>query len=98
MVPGAPGGSFKGGGLLAAQRGAAPVVPVHAAAARAWRLGSWDRMLIPWPFARVRIAYGEPFRVGGGDAGLVDAERRAVEALSSAVRLAETAGEEQSPV
>lgn len=33
--------------------------------AKGLRLRSWDRFLIPWPFAKVRIAYGV-WRVGEG--------------------------------
>src|SRR3990170_4081606 len=87
--PRGPRRIFKGGGPLAAQRGLAPVVPVHAGATRAWRLKSWDRLLIPKPFARVRIAYGMPFRVEEGVAGLEAAERRTVAELDGAVRQAE---------
>ncbi len=36
-------------------------MPVHAEARPAWRVKSWDRFLVPPPFARVRLAYGEPF-------------------------------------
>jgi hypothetical protein len=31
----------------------------------AWRLGSWDRFCIPRPFARVTVAYGEPWIAPG---------------------------------
>jgi lysophospholipid acyltransferase (LPLAT)-like uncharacterized protein len=38
----------------------APVVPVTVAASRGKRLSSWDSFLVPRPFSRVLIAYGEP--------------------------------------
>jgi len=38
-------------------------VPVVAVADRAWHLRSWDRFMIPKPFARVTIAYGNPQKV-----------------------------------
>ena len=72
--------------LLAAQRGDAPVVPLHASADRAWRLGSWDRFMIPKPRARVRIAYGVPFQVGPGAEGLESARLRAEQELTQLVR------------
>ncbi len=50
----------KPGAFLAAVRGGALVLPVHAEARPAWRAGSWDRFLLPWPFARVRLVYGRP--------------------------------------
>jgi len=37
-----------------------PVQPVAVAATPALRLRSWDRSLVPLPFARVVCAYGEP--------------------------------------
>lgn len=84
--PRGPRREFKGGVLLAAQRGGAVVVPLHAGADRAWRLRSWDRFLIPKPFAKVRIAYGRTFEVGPGDGGLEAARRVAEAELSNIVR------------
>jgi lysophospholipid acyltransferase (LPLAT)-like uncharacterized protein len=84
--PRGPRREFKGGVLLAAQRGAGVVVPLHAGASRAWRLASWDRFLVPKPFARVRIVYGTPFEVGPGEAGLAAARIRAEAELAGVVR------------
>jgi lysophospholipid acyltransferase (LPLAT)-like uncharacterized protein len=50
---------FAPGAAIAAQRTGTPIVPIRVTASRAWRLRSWDRFLIPKPFARVEIAYGE---------------------------------------
>lgn len=83
--PRGPRREFKGGVLLAAQRGGAMVLPLHAAADRAWRLASWDRFLVPKPFARVRIVYGTPFEVGPGEAGIAAARIRAEAELAGAV-------------
>ena len=87
--PRGPRREFKGGGVLAAQRGAAPVVSVHAHARKAWRLNSWDRMLIPKPFATVRIGYADIFAVGEGPDALASGEARARRSLTQAVQLAE---------
>lgn len=84
--PRGPRREFKGGILLAAQRGRAVVVPLHAGAERAWRLASWDRFLVPKPFTRVRIAYGAPFEVEPGKEGLEAARSRAEAELANAVR------------
>jgi hypothetical protein len=84
--PRGPRRVLKDGALLAAQRGAAPVVPVHAGTSRGWRLGSWDRLLVPRPFARVRIAYGTPFQVEPGESGIAAARSRALRELAHAVR------------
>jgi lysophospholipid acyltransferase (LPLAT)-like uncharacterized protein len=84
--PRGPRRKFKGGALLAAQKGGAVVVPLHAAANRAWRLRSWDRFLVPKPFARVRIAYGATFAVLPGPEGLEEARRLAEASLAEVVR------------
>ena len=84
--PRGPRREFKGGILLAAQRGGAMVLPLHAGADRAWRLASWDRFLVPKPFARVRIVYGTPFEVESGQEGIAAARIRAESELAGAVR------------
>ena len=61
--PKGPSQKFAPGALIAAQRSDSFIVPVAASADRAWRLKSWDRFMIPKPFARVTIAYGEPAKV-----------------------------------
>lgn len=83
--PRGPRRELKGGVLLAAQKGSAPILPLHASADRAWRLDSWDRFLIPKPGARVRIAYGEPFMVGPGEQGIEKAREQAVRELANLV-------------
>ena len=54
-----------------------PVVPFHIEADRFWTANSWDRTLIPKPFATVAIAVGEPLEVpaDAGDEGLEVARR-----------------------
>lgn len=64
--PRGPRRQVKGGAFLAAQRAGVPVLPLHGAADSAWRARSWDRLLIPAPFARVEIRYGTPFVVPSG--------------------------------
>ena len=61
--PKGPAGKFAPGALIAAQRSDVPILPVVAIADRAWRLKSWDRFMIPKPFARVTISYGAPTKV-----------------------------------
>lgn len=71
--PRGPAGSVAPGSPVIAQRTGAAMVPVDAWASRAWRLKSWDRFMIPKPFARVTVAYDHPIRVPA------DAERDATE-------------------
>jgi lysophospholipid acyltransferase (LPLAT)-like uncharacterized protein len=61
--PRGPPRQFAPGALIAAQRSNAFILPVAACADRAWRLRSWDRFMIPKPFARVTVAYGNPTKV-----------------------------------
>ena len=48
--------------FLAQQTGAA-VVPVNMEYSSYWRLRSWDRFILPKPFAKVRVIFGKPHRV-----------------------------------
>jgi lysophospholipid acyltransferase (LPLAT)-like uncharacterized protein len=48
--------------LLAAKTGAA-LVPFSVSLDRCWRMGSWDRMEIPKPFARAVVVIGQPIQV-----------------------------------
>jgi lysophospholipid acyltransferase (LPLAT)-like uncharacterized protein len=50
----------KPGSLWLARRLGVPIVPVAIEARKAFRLGSWDRALIPFPFSRVEIKLGSP--------------------------------------
>ena len=56
--PRGPARVFAPGAVIAAQRTGVPIIPIRVSASRAWRLKSWDRFLIPKPFARVDIHYG----------------------------------------
>ena len=58
--PRGPNRAFAAGTLLVSQRSGCPILPVGIHASRAWRLNSWDRFLVPMPFARVTVGY-EPF-------------------------------------
>lgn len=61
--PRGPAAKFAPGTLVAAQRSDSFILPVVAVADRAWRLKSWDRFMIPKPFAQVTIGYGNPTKV-----------------------------------
>jgi lysophospholipid acyltransferase (LPLAT)-like uncharacterized protein len=66
--PRGPAETFAPGALVAAQRCDSYILPVAISASRAWRMNSWDRFMIPKPFARITIAYGEPSKVLAADA------------------------------
>jgi len=62
--PRGPRQQAKPGVLAVSRKTGAWLVPVSVAYSRAWTLRSWDEMLVPKPFSKVRVHYGEPFRVG----------------------------------
>jgi lysophospholipid acyltransferase (LPLAT)-like uncharacterized protein len=64
--PRGPAESFAPGALIVAQKTGAAIVLVGAGTRSAWRLGSWDRFLIPKPFARMRVIYSDPIHVRAG--------------------------------
>ncbi len=61
--PRGPAGEAKPGVVALSRATGARLVPVGVAAAPALRFGSWDRAILPLPFARVRCRYGEPLVV-----------------------------------
>jgi lysophospholipid acyltransferase (LPLAT)-like uncharacterized protein len=61
--PRGPRQEMKLGPLLAAQMAGVPVIPVSAGTDRAWWFEGWDRFLVPKPFSRIRLIYGEPVRI-----------------------------------
>ena len=65
--PRGPAGEAQAGALLASQRAGAPIIPLRAECESAWYLNGWDRFMIPKPFARVVMRYGEPWVATGTD-------------------------------
>lgn len=63
--PRGPAGAVQPGVLLASSKAGAPILPLRVDADRSWRLRSWDRFVVPKPFARVRVTYGEPWTAPG---------------------------------
>jgi lysophospholipid acyltransferase (LPLAT)-like uncharacterized protein len=58
--PRGPRQRMKPGAIFAAQITGLPIVPAAASTQSAWWAGSWDRFLVPKPFARIRVDYGPP--------------------------------------
>ena len=73
--PRGPRQEMKPGPLLAAQLAGVPVIPVSAGASSGRFFGSWDRFLVPAPFAATPVALGDPIMV---PAGLPEEDFRAV--------------------
>jgi hypothetical protein len=91
VVPDGPRGparQVRRGVVALAARTRTPVVPVAFAARPAWRLSSWDRFLVPLPFARCALAFGAPLRVEHhGDLAL--AQKELARALDETTTVAE---------
>jgi len=51
------------GAVFLAQKTGAPVVPIHMEYSGSWRLKSWDRFIVPRPFAKLRAIFGAPIYV-----------------------------------
>jgi lysophospholipid acyltransferase (LPLAT)-like uncharacterized protein len=58
--PQGPARLAKMGSVLLARKAEVPLIPVAWGADRCWMFNSWDRYLIPKPFARIAILYAEP--------------------------------------
>lgn len=61
--PRGPRGQLQPGVVALAALSGAPVVPLSVGVSPARRLHSWDRFLIPLPFARCAVVFGEPVPV-----------------------------------
>jgi len=96
MLPDGPRGparEAKPGAVALARATGAPLIPVGVAASPVVRFRSWDRAILPLPFAKVRCHYGSPLHVpkeASGDA-LDEWRRRLEQALDEIDREAEEA-------
>lgn len=75
LTPDGPKGPphvLKPGLFFAARKTGAPVIAMSWSASSFWQLRSWDRLMIPKPFARIKIQFSSPVVVEdkGGDDGL----------------------------
>jgi lysophospholipid acyltransferase (LPLAT)-like uncharacterized protein len=79
------------GAVVLAKLSGAPVVPLGFGASRATVLDSWDRFLVPHPFARAAFVFGEPLHVpeDADRAALEDARQRLQSALEAATAAAD---------
>lgn len=69
------------GVVLLAKLGHAPIVPLGFGASRATVLRTWDAFLLPHPFSRVAVVFGEPLRVpADADRETLEAARQQLEA------------------
>lgn len=69
LAPDGPRGPIyqaKPGVVVLSQMTGAPVIPLGVATDRGWHLRSWDRMVVPKPFARIWVVVGEPETLAAG--------------------------------
>src|SRR5262245_46643273 len=99
VIPDGPRGPryvAKPGAVYLAKAVGSPIYPIAYAANRAARLRSWDGLIIPLPFARVLIQFGEPLELpaDASDELVEDCRaelERRLNALTQAVESAVTA-------
>ncbi len=80
--PRGPAGIIKPGTISLALAAHARIVPVSFSADRAWFFNSWDRFMLPKPFAKIRLTFGEMIDLKGSE-GKTDVEdwRRHLESV-----------------
>lgn len=61
--PKGPARHLKLGALTLGRVTGLPLVPAAAAVSPAWRARSWDRFVVPAPFARVHVRYAAPIAI-----------------------------------
>jgi lysophospholipid acyltransferase (LPLAT)-like uncharacterized protein len=49
--------------VFLAQKSGAPIVPIHMEYSSCWRMKSWDRFVVPRPFAKLRAIFGAPVHI-----------------------------------
>ena len=75
--------------IFLAQKSGALVLPMNLEYSHCWRLGSWDRFIIPQPFSKVRVLISRPHHINPtGTPEEFEAERlRVQEAMMSLVEM-----------
>lgn len=89
--PKGPSREVQQGALFIAQKSGRPLVPVGVSAWPRKLLPTWDRYLIPFPFARAVMIYGDPITVpkDANEAALRQLAERASEAINALEAMAE---------
>jgi lysophospholipid acyltransferase (LPLAT)-like uncharacterized protein len=91
FTPDGPRGPLRqvqAGVLYLAQKTNRPIVPVAYGAKRRWVVkGGWDEFVVPQPFNRITMVYGEPIVVKSGD----DLDKKAVELQGALDRVTQEA-------
>lgn len=94
ITPDGPRGPAKvvqPGTVLLAERAGCEIVPMGVACERAWRLRSWDRHMVPMPFSRAVVVFGEPIKVE--ESSSEEGRARWAESVSEALNRADAMAE-----
>ena len=85
--PKGPRRQAKPGAAILSSRTGHPIIPMAFCVHPCWRLRSWDRLIIPRPFARMVVAYGAPLAAPKkGSPGTIKALREEVETSLKALQ------------
>lgn len=86
--PRGPRHIVKSGAVVLARSSGIPIIPGLVRPAKAWRLPSWDGMLLAKPFSRVVVKFGEPIRVEeGASEDVVEARRKELQSALDRIDL-----------
>jgi len=61
--PRGPSGVVQGGLMMMAKKSGQPIIPIGMATNRRWLIKSWDRYMVPKPFSRGVMVFGDPIFV-----------------------------------
>ncbi|MGC6427611.1 MAG: lysophospholipid acyltransferase family protein [Akkermansiaceae bacterium] len=61
--PRGPRYSMQSGVIKLGQTTGLPIIPITLLVDECWRLKTWDRFIIPKPFSRMRLIFGEPLEL-----------------------------------
>jgi lysophospholipid acyltransferase (LPLAT)-like uncharacterized protein len=90
--PRGPSGVVQGGLMVMAKKSGQPIIPIGMATNRRWLIKSWDRYMVPKPFSRGVMVFGDPIYV---PAEATDEEvERLRQVAELAIHQAEVAAEE----
>jgi hypothetical protein len=65
--PTGPAGIIKAGVISLARSSEAVIVPFYTSSDRAWYFHSWDRFMLPKPFAKVHLRFGNIMDFSSGE-------------------------------
>ena len=80
--PQGPSGRVKAGVIRMAHLTGSVVVPIYVSAENGWHFNSWDKFLLPKPFSKVHLRFGDMLRFDKTkDAALFEEQRARLEAI-----------------